>query len=153
MEKTKKFLLISSQFLYCLLGLYSFTYCCYCSIKPTRFLFLKFSDFKNLFLEIDRSMLMFFVPLAFLGIIAVIILFIKYKENKPMTVSLIITTLIIFIVVYTFSIDDSTIFYSNIKYLYWLFCLLLSVNIIYSIQFFIKNRKMGKKDDGSVFYE
>ncbi len=143
MEKTKKILLISSQFLYCLLGLYSFTYCCYCSIKPIRFLFLKFPDFKNIFLEIDRGMMInFYFPLLFLGIISVIILLIKYKKNKPMIASLIITTLIIFTVVYTFSIDDSAIFYSNIKYWYWLFCLLLSVNIIYSVQFFIRSRKM-----------
>ena len=143
MKKTKKGLIISSQFLYCLLCLYSLTYCCYCSIKNIRFFLLKFLDFKNLFLEIDRGMMInFYFPLLFLGIISVIILLIKYKKNKPMIASLIITTLIIFTVVYTFSIDDSAIFCSNIKYWYWLFCLLLSVNIIYSVQFFIRSRKM-----------
>lgn len=142
MEKTKKILLISSQFLYCLLCLYSLTYCCYCSIKNIRSLLLEFRDFKNLFLEIDRGMIGFYFPLLFLGMIAIIILLIKYNKIKPMIVSLIITTLIIFIVVCTFSVDDSSIFHSNIKYWYWLFCLILSANILYSVQFFVRNRKL-----------
>lgn len=141
MTKFKKVCTVISQLVYCVLCLYSFAYCCYCSIKPIRTLFLKLTAFKNLFFEIPNGMIYFYFPLLFLGIIAIVILFIAYKKSKIMVTSITLTILIIGILVYTFAIASSDIFYSNIKYLYWILCFCLFSNTIYSIYYFVKNKQ------------
>ena len=141
MTKIKKICTVISQYTYLALCLYSFVYCCYCSIKPIRNIFLKLTTIKNTFFEISDGMIYFYFPLLFLGIIAIVILLITYKKSKIMVTSIILTTLIIGILVYTFAIASSDIFYSDIKYLFWVLCFCVLSNTIYSFYYFIKTNK------------
>lgn len=137
--KAKKICLTLSQLIFCLLCFYSFLYCCFCSIKPIRFLFLKFRDFKNIFFAINGGMLSFYFPLLFLGILSIITLLINYRKSKIMATLLILTIFIVGVLVYTFAISSNDIFHSNIKYLYWFLCCFFFCDLIYSIRYFIKH--------------
>lgn len=141
MKKFELTYLVPSKVLYCAMYFYAFWCCCYSSIKPVYDFFHKnLPSFSKEFLERYGGMPKYYFTLLILAVVALVMLVRHYKEEKLMKASLLVSIPIIAIVTYAFRITPKTILQTELKYIYWLLCLCLILNLGYAIWQFISEK-------------
>ncbi len=144
MKKISEIILLVSKvilsIIYILLCLYTVTYCSFCSIGFVNDIFYSpgMIGFQNMFLDVSRGMIGFYMPLMLIGGISCLTLVAMYRKMANVYLPLLCSLIPHIIVIFTLRYSPFELCKTPLKYAYWLMIIGVLAIIVYLIWLLIK---------------